>query len=140
MYRDAGYRDAMFNRGAMYRDAEMPCTEMPHTEMPCTEMPVPPSLDLPLTEISSVELTHTEMPQSPLSDSRFMMEMESTPARQQSSGNRINLFGNLQQPQCSDMIRVCEGNNDKEFMPLVEKYKGRFKNNAGTYVCYIVVS
>ena len=128
--------------------SNLPCTEMPpSSELPCIEIPelpeMPPSPELPFIEMSSLphaevppseEQPHIQMPLSPepaLQDLQLMMEIQSTPAQRQSTGNPINLFGYLQQPLCSDTVRLCEGNNDKEFQPLIEKYKGRFKNNSG---------
>lgn len=76
-----------------------------------------------------------EMPKSPepssLPDS-YLSEIQSTPAPKQSSANPVNLFGYLQQP-------LCEGNCDQEFLPLVEKCKGRFKNNSGTYMFVLYI-
>ena len=129
--------------------------EQPSTEPPCTEIPIEKS---PSPEPLCIEMLESLEP-TLLPDSQYLLEVQSTPAPKQTSANPVNLFGCFQQPPCEGNCDqflpsveqssanpvnlfgylqqpLCEGNCDQEFLPLVEKYKGRFKNNSGMFVLY----
>ena len=139
---------------------DQPSTELPSTEQPYTEVPIENSPSPSLVSLC------TEMPESPeptLLDSQYLLERQSTPTPNQTSANPVSLFGCLQQPYyegysgqslpsveqySANPVNVfgylqhplCEGNCDHEFLPLVEKYKGRFKNNSGIFVLYLCIN
>ena len=138
---------------------EQPSTEPVSTEQPYTEAPIENSPTPSLVPLC------TEIPKSPeptLLDSQYLLERQSTPTPNQTLANPVNLFGCLQQPHyegysgqslpsveqySANPVNVfgylqhplCEGNCDPEFLPLIEKCKGRFKNNSGMFVLYICI-
>ena len=65
-------------------------TEQPYTEVPIENSPTPSLVPLCTEELKSPEPT--------LLDSQYLLERQSIPTLNQTSANRVNLFGCLQQP------------------------------------------